>query len=225
MAEASRRMRHVYLFCNLRYGLNFLKVLEGSSRCFPNVRHTVVISTSPSCRHAWHRRLMEKWRVWRAAHGVAATCKVRCIDDINAPEFVRSIPASTLGVVAGFNQIFHGPLIDRFWKLVNFHPSVLPQYRGAIASYWVLRNGEKKTGFTLHIITTKIDSGPILHQGCIDIPIGIGEEDLDVLISHSASGYFSEYLRASIEGRRLPLVVLPNPYNIRAGYMPATREK
>jgi len=44
----------------------------------------------------------------------------------------------------------------------NFHPGVLPEYRGAGAYSWVLINKEKETGITLHKIDYNIDSGPII---------------------------------------------------------------
>lgn len=47
-------------------------------------------------------------------------------------------------------------------KCFNFHPGVLPQYRGAGAYSWVIINGEKEAGVTLHEIDGDIDHGPII---------------------------------------------------------------
>ncbi len=46
----------------------------------------------------------------------------------------------------------------------NIHPSLLPLYRGACPEFWVLRNGEEKTGVTLHFIDDSFDTGNILIQ-------------------------------------------------------------
>ena len=47
-------------------------------------------------------------------------------------------------------------------KCFNFHPGVLPEYRGAGAFSWCLINQEKKTGITLHLIDKGIDTGDII---------------------------------------------------------------
>lgn len=47
-------------------------------------------------------------------------------------------------------------------RAYNFHPGILPDYRGAGAYSWVLINKEKETGVTLHEIDYNIDSGPII---------------------------------------------------------------
>lgn len=47
-------------------------------------------------------------------------------------------------------------------RCYNFHPGILPQYRGAGAFSWAILNGEKETGITLHEIDGDIDHGPII---------------------------------------------------------------
>lgn len=47
---------------------------------------------------------------------------------------------------------------------INYHPSLLPQYRGGSAINWAVINGEKETGVTIHFINEGVDTGPILVQ-------------------------------------------------------------
>ena len=47
-------------------------------------------------------------------------------------------------------------------KCYNFHPGVLPWYRGAGAYSWVIINGEFETGVTFHRIDKDIDHGPVI---------------------------------------------------------------
>tara|TARA_B100000963_G_scaffold347152_1_gene353142 strand:+ start:2203 stop:2961 length:759 start_codon:yes stop_codon:yes gene_type:complete len=47
-------------------------------------------------------------------------------------------------------------------NLFNFHFSLLPKYRGCHTNYYQIRNGEKKTGVTLHEIEKGIDTGRII---------------------------------------------------------------
>lgn len=46
---------------------------------------------------------------------------------------------------------------------INFHPGMLPQYRGPDPTFWQIRNGEKIGGFTIHRMDAEFDTGPILH--------------------------------------------------------------
>lgn len=45
---------------------------------------------------------------------------------------------------------------------VNFHPGILPQYRGADPIFWQLRNREAEIGLSVHRMTEAVDEGPLL---------------------------------------------------------------
>ena len=47
---------------------------------------------------------------------------------------------------------------------INYHPSLLPKYRGGSAINWAIINGEKETGVSIHYIDEGVDSGPIIIQ-------------------------------------------------------------
>jgi methionyl-tRNA formyltransferase len=47
-------------------------------------------------------------------------------------------------------------------RCYNFHPGILPMYRGAGVFSWVLINGDKECGITLHEIDKDIDHGAII---------------------------------------------------------------
>lgn len=74
-------------------------------------------------------------------------------------------------VVSAFNQIITKPIISiPRLGVINIHPSLLPKYRGATPTVWVLMNGEKKTGVTVHLIEDeKIDQGRIISQHLLNI--------------------------------------------------------
>lgn len=56
---------------------------------------------------------------------------------------------------------------------VNVHPALLPRYRGTDTPYWLLRNGERQTGMTLHRMAAQLDVGPVLAQ----VPVPIDDDD------------------------------------------------
>ncbi|RMF93289.1 MAG: formyltransferase [Candidatus Schekmanbacteria bacterium] len=51
----------------------------------------------------------------------------------------------------------------------NLHGSYLPEYRGRCPVNWVIINGEKSTGVTLHYMEKKADSGDIVAQKRVPI--------------------------------------------------------
>lgn len=55
---------------------------------------------------------------------------------------------------------------------VNIHPSLLPRYRGPEPIFWIFRNGELESGVTIHRVDADLDTGPILRQERLSVPIG-----------------------------------------------------
>jgi methionyl-tRNA formyltransferase len=77
-------------------------------------------------------------------------------------------------ISAGFRYIFTKPMLAKIQiAAVNFHPGLLPNYRGSFSTAWSIINGEKYVGYTYHYIATKVDSGNIIVQR----KFLIGEED------------------------------------------------
>lgn len=56
---------------------------------------------------------------------------------------------------------------------LNFHPGILPEYRGSGTCSWVIVNGEKQAGVTLHVIDEGIDTGPIIEI----VKFNVGPDD------------------------------------------------
>ncbi len=52
---------------------------------------------------------------------------------------------------------------------LNLHGSLLPRFRGRCPVNWVLIEGEKRTGVTLHVMEIKPDAGEIVGQKAVDI--------------------------------------------------------
>ncbi|WP_298115868.1 formyltransferase family protein [Flavobacterium sp.] len=54
-------------------------------------------------------------------------------------------------------------------KFINFHPGPLPQYRGAMPIFEVLRNQEKETAVSVHYMNSKFDEGELLFKDAVSI--------------------------------------------------------
>jgi methionyl-tRNA formyltransferase len=52
---------------------------------------------------------------------------------------------------------------------INYHPSLLPKYRGGSAINWAIINGEHQTGVTIHYVDEAVDAGDIILQEKVTI--------------------------------------------------------
>ena len=72
--------------------------------------------------------------------------------------------------LAGFMKILSKSFIKKFnGKILNIHPSLLPNYKGLNTHERVLANKEKFSGCTVHLVNSKLDSGKIIMQKKIRI--------------------------------------------------------
>jgi len=73
-------------------------------------------------------------------------------------------------VLAGFMRILTANFVEHFKnQIVNIHPSLLPKYRGVNTHEQVLAARDKIHGATVHVVTPKLDDGPIVMQATIPV--------------------------------------------------------
>ena len=78
---------------------------------------------------------------------------------------IQATAKSPLGVLASFGHILPPELLNLFpHGIINIHPSLLPQYRGATPVQHAITLGDQTTGVTLFKLTPKIDDGEIIAQ-------------------------------------------------------------
>jgi UDP-hydrolysing UDP-N-acetyl-D-glucosamine 2-epimerase len=83
----------------------------------------------------------------------------RCYGEL--PEAI--ISEKTMGLSVAFDQIFNESFLEKL-RIINFHPSLLPDYRGPTPIHWQLMDRKSDIGMTAHMVDSGIDSGPILSQ-------------------------------------------------------------
>tara|TARA_B100000579_G_C22488507_1_gene691291 strand:- start:74 stop:658 length:585 start_codon:yes stop_codon:yes gene_type:complete len=67
--------------------------------------------------------------------------------------------------LAGFMKILSKKFIKKFkGKILNIHPSLLPKYKGLNTHERVIKNNEKFSGCTVHLVNSNLDSGKIILQ-------------------------------------------------------------
>lgn len=56
---------------------------------------------------------------------------------------------------------------------INFHYAPLPTYRGSNPLFWMVKDGAKEAGVSVHRMTAEFDEGPILFESKIPMSAGI----------------------------------------------------
>jgi phosphoribosylglycinamide formyltransferase-1 len=88
-----------------------------------------------------------------------------------------------LVVLAGFMRIV-GPVFLAAYprRIINVHPSLLPQHRGANAAAQALAAGDRVTGCTVHYVDQGVDTGEIIAQREVAVQDGDTAESLQTRI-------------------------------------------
>jgi phosphoribosylglycinamide formyltransferase-1 len=82
-------------------------------------------------------------------------------------------------VLAGYMHLLTPQFLERFpARVINVHPSLLPDFPGAHAVADQLAAGARESGVTVHVVDEGVDSGPILLQERVPVLEGDTVETL-----------------------------------------------
>ncbi|MDG1477120.1 MAG: formyltransferase family protein, partial [Vicingaceae bacterium] len=93
--------------------------------------------------------------------------------DINSSAYLSKLKALDIDVVLSISppQLFGKELLNLPNKVcLNAHGTLLPRHRGVFGSWWMLFEGDKEIGTTIHTMVEKLDAGEIVWQKEIPIP-------------------------------------------------------
>jgi phosphoribosylglycinamide formyltransferase-1 len=75
-----------------------------------------------------------------------------------------------LVILAGFMRIIGPALLAAYpRRIINVHPSLLPNHRGAQAAAQALAAGDRITGCTVHYVDQGVDTGEIIAQQEVEV--------------------------------------------------------
>ncbi len=157
-----KRNLNIVLFALTGFGNPVLKALLIETRV--NVRAVVTVKYANAFPYYPEQHLDQLC----GERGVACYHGIK----VSSPSGIELVAAQQpdLILVATFKQILkRSVLAVPELGVVNFHPSLLPQYRGPCPSNAALLNGEQETGVTAHYVTEGLDDGDILLQKAIAI--------------------------------------------------------
>lgn len=76
-------------------------------------------------------------------------------------------------VLSGWMRLLTAAFVERWrGRLVNIHPSLLPDFPGAHAHQDVLAAGATESGCTVHFVDAGMDTGPIIAQATVPVHHG-----------------------------------------------------
>ena len=132
--------------------------------------HELVVGTQPS-RPAGRGRRSRPTAV--AAHAAERAVPVRELADVNAPEALSWLAATTpdVVVVVAFGQKLGGAVRAAApWGCLNIHPSLLPRWRGAAPVQAAVLAGDERTGVCIIDVVERMDAGAVL--ACRETRVG-----------------------------------------------------
>ena len=127
-------------------------------------------------------------------------------------ELARVLLERGIGLVAmaGFGTVLSAPFHAAFpGRILNTHPSLLPDFKGWHAVAQALEAGVAESGCTVHIATEVLDDGPILAQ-----------RRVEVLASDDEAALHERIKR--VERELYPLVVSRVMASLRDGHEPSS---
>ncbi|MDC0898358.1 phosphoribosylglycinamide formyltransferase [Candidatus Pelagibacter sp.] len=86
---------------------------------------------------------------------------------ISEKKVINELKKNNINLIclAGFMKILSKEFIKNFnGKILNIHPSLLPKYKGLNTHVKAIKNKDKYSGCTVHLVNSKLDSGKIIDQ-------------------------------------------------------------
>jgi phosphoribosylglycinamide formyltransferase 1 len=109
--------------------------------------------------------------------------------------------------LAGFMRMLTTPFVEKWrGRMLNIHPSLLPEFKGLDTHARALAAGVKMHGCTVHFVVPELDSGPIVLQEKVPVLAGDTEETLAARVLAAEHRIYPAALRILAEGK---LTALP----------------
>jgi phosphoribosylglycinamide formyltransferase-1 len=111
--------------------------------------------------------------------------------------------------LAGFMRVLTPGFVRQFeGRMLNIHPSLLPNYPGLHTHQRALDAGDTQAGCTVHEVTAELDAGPILGQARVPVLPGDTADTLAARVLTMEHRLYPAVLRRYATGDRTP-VMLP----------------
>ncbi|MDH3690247.1 MAG: phosphoribosylglycinamide formyltransferase [Gammaproteobacteria bacterium] len=110
--------------------------------------------------------------------------------------------APALIALAGFMRIVGPEFIEHYeGRIMNIHPSLLPQFPGLNTHERALADGAREHGATVHFVTTELDAGPVVIQSSVPVLQDDTPETLAARVLEQEHRIYPRAIRWYAEGR------------------------
>ena len=167
-----------------------------NSREIPNSEVVVVISDKPDAAG------LEKARE-RGIETVVVERKGRSRDEHDA-DIIAELKKRDVDLVclAGYMRLLSKRFVAAFeGRIVNIHPSLLPNFPGLDAQRQAVEAQVKVSGCTVHYVNEDLDAGPIILQREVEVLEDDTAESLAARILEHEHGLYVEAVRKIAESR------------------------
>lgn len=107
-----------------------------------------------------------------------------------------------LVVLAGFMRLLSGAFVNHYQgRMINVHPSLLPQFRGLNTHQRALAGGCQEHGASVHFVTEEVDAGPIIVQARVPVLPSDTPEALADRVLQQEHLIFPQAIRWFVQGR------------------------
>lgn len=102
--------------------------------------------------------------------------------------------------LAGFMRLLSAEFVEQWYgRLINIHPSLLPEFKGADAVGDAIKAGALISGCTVHLVSEEMDSGLIIWQASVPVLEGDSKETLAARILEEEHLIYPEALKVICE--------------------------
>lgn len=105
-------------------------------------------------------------------------------------------------ILAGFMRILTDTFVRNYrGKLLNIHPSLLPEFPGLNTHQRAIDADKKESGASVHYVTEQVDGGPVFMQVHVPIEANDNAETLAARVLEQEHRLFPEAIRMIAEKR------------------------
>lgn len=109
--------------------------------------------------------------------------------------------APKLVALAGFMRVLTPGFVARYaGRLVNIHPSLLPEFPGLDTHARALAAGVQRHGCTVHFVTAQLDHGPVISQASVPVLPGDSAQTLAARVLEQEHLLYPQAIRWFLDG-------------------------
>ena len=195
MNEANHKIRLVVLISGR--GSNLQAILDGATGSTLPAEIRAVISNRPDAygleraRQAGVPTAIVDHKAFPDRQTFEAALRERI--DAEQPDLV---------ILAGFMRILSPEFVEHYrGRLLNIHPSLLPEYRGLHTHERALAAGDREHGASVHFVIPELDSGPVIVQARVPVLPDDNPDTLAARVLTQEHRLYSLAIRWFAEGR------------------------